>query len=454
MVAKGKPSQVDALEATPEDMLPQLSENTRSPDVNQWFASMVLDNFSCQNGRTSSLYMRTNGGALAIRKGNSWVQFHRGQRVEFWQAVMETYPEVRKSNWSIKRQQMLWEYFLTYAPAGEFDDRRYFETQNCILDGKTGELDYSPTRFLDKPTVRCSPLPYNPEYAPTPAWREWHDGMDEHQRRIRQWSVGAAVTGGYGLLMTFGQSRTGKSTLAEGLTQALGSGTSTFSLAKKWNRFDTQAFDNTTYLYDPDSKGSKQQNNDNYETVHMMASGDPIMMEIKQGASYRSTNYGFIEMISNAPVPVTFEQSLVDRVRFCLYTYVGSKADDGHMKAMILADRQAWLNYAIDCAIAFRKEGRPKVDKYQVYGWVQWLGQANAYGRACVERKHMLSYSEYRYANDQGTRYLLSRDSVETIQAGIRELNRQYGSDILMVDWDAYGEELKKQYYDKTTKLF
>lgn len=442
------------LATTPKDALPYLSENVKSPDVNQQFASKVLDVFACQNGHSSPLYLRTNGGALAFRNQNRWVQFHRGERVEFWRAVMEAYPQVRESNWSIKRQHTLWEYFLSYAPAGEFDNRRYFETDNCILDGETGELDYSPTRFLDKPTVRHSTLAYDPKYIPTPAWQEWYDGMDDHQRKIRQWSVGSAITGAYGLLMTFGQSRTGKSTLAEGLAEALGSGTTTFSLADKWNRFYTQLFDNTTYLYDSDCKGSKRQNDDNYETLHLMASGDPLAMEIKQGASYRSQNYGFMELISNSPVPVTFEQSLVDRVRFCLYTYIKPRGDDGKMKGMILADKQAWLNYAIECAIKFRKEGRPPVDKYQVYGWMQWLEQSNAYARLCIERKGLLSYSDYKYSNDSGSRYLLTRDTVETIQAGFKELSRQYGENVLMVDWASYGKQLEKEYYDKAPKLF
>lgn len=442
------------LASSPKDALPYMSENVKSPDVNQQFASKVLDVFACQDGHSSPLYLRTNGDALAIRCDNRWLQFHRGQRVEFWRAVMQAYPQVRESNWSIKRQQTLWDYFLHYAPAGEFNDRRYFETANCILDGKTGELDYSPTRFLDKPTVRHSPLAYDPEYIATPAWQEWHDGMDDHQRRVRQWSVGSAITGEYGLLMTFGQSRTGKSTLAEGLMQALGSGTSSFSLADKWNRFYLQLFDNTTYLYDPDSKGSKNQNNDNYETIHMMASGDPLAMEIKGGASYRSQNYGFMELISNTPVPITFEQSLVDRVRFCLYNYIHPRGDNGEMKGMILADKQAWLNYAIECAVAFRKEGRPPVDEYQVYGWMQWLKHSNSYSRICVEQRRMVTYSEYKQTNDVGAKYLLTRDSVETIQEGFKELNRQYGSNVLVVDWDAYGKQLEKEYYDKTTKLF
>lgn len=448
--------QLAQMQATPDNELPRMSENIKGADMNQWFAAMVLDNFACTNGRISPLFLRTNGEALAFRRGHRWVQFHRGQRIEFWREVFNAYPEVRKSNWSTKRQQMLWDYFLVYAPSGEFDDRRYFETSNCVLDGQTGELDYSEDRFLRCPTVRGSDLPYKPEYVPTPAWQTWHDGMDEHQRRVRQWSFGAAVCGEYGLLMTFGETRTGKSTAAEGLSQALGSGTSIFNLSQRWGQFYTQAFDNTTYLYDADAKGSKNQNNDNYETIHLMASGDPLVMEIKGGASYRSSNYGFMEIISNAPAPLTFERSLIDRVRFCLYTYVDSRADGGHMKRLILADKQAWLNYAVDSAIKLRKEGRPPLDRYQVLGWVRWLEQANSYGRMCVERGRILRYNEYRadFEQSNGTRYTLTAETVEEMAAAMRELNRQLGEDFLMVDWNKYEQELKNKYYDKTTKLF
>lgn len=442
------------LQGTPLDQLPMLSENTKSPDTIQWFAAMVLDNFSCLNGRSSPLFLRTHEQALVFRQGNRWVQFHRGQKTEFWRAVFDAYPDVRESNWSTKRQQLLWDYFLTYAPSGEFDNRRYFETANAVLDGRTGTLNYDEDRFLVNATVRGSELAYEPSYTPSQAWLKWYDGMDKHQKQVRQWSVGAAVTGEYGLLMTFGNSRTGKSTAAEGLAQALGSGTNTFSLSQHWGQFYTQAFDGTTYLYDPDAKGSKNQNGDNYETIHMMASGDPLTMEIKQGASYRTSNYGFMEIISNAPAPLSFERSLIDRVRFCLYTYIGSKADDGEMKGLILKDKQAWLNYAIESAIAFRQNGRPKIDMYQMYGWVSWLKNVNAYGRMCIDGKRALSYSEYKYAYDGNNRYLLNRETVEEMRDAMLELSKQFGKDFLMIDWKKYGEELKTQYYDKTEQLF
>ena len=448
------PTVTDILGATPVDRLPVLPESTRSPDTIQWFAAMVLDNFACLNGRKSPLYLRTNKDALAFRRGNRWVQFHRGQRIEFWRAVMDAHPEVRDSNWSTKRQQLLWDYFLAYAPAGNFDDRRYFETANCVLDGVTGELDYSEERFLDKPTVRGSDLPYLPDYKPTAAWVKWHESMDEHQSVVRRWSVGAAVIGQYGLLMTQGKTRTGKSTAAEGLTEALGSGTTTFSLSQHWGNFYTHAFDNTTYLYDPDAKGSKQQNNENYETLHSMSSGDELKVEIKGGASYRTTNYGFVELISNAPIPITFEPSLVDRVRHCLYTYIDPRADGGHLKRLILADKQAWLNYAIDSAIYVVEHGRPKFDKYQMYGWVLWLQRANTYTRLCIEEGRLLSYSEYKSRNDTGLRYLITRENVVEMQEAIEQLSKQFGENFLVVNWNEYGEELKKAYYDKTTKLF
>ena len=91
--------------------------------------------------------------------------------------------------------------------------------------------------------------------------------------------------------------------------------------------------------------------------------------------------------MSNAPTTLYFEQSLVDRVRFCLYTYIDPRSDGGKMKRLILADRQAWLNYAISCAIKLAKgeTERPPIDDYQAYGWVLWLQEANTYGKMCVD---------------------------------------------------------------------
>lgn len=58
---------------------------------------------------------------------------------------------------------------MVYAIEIEFDNRRYFEMRNAVLDGYTGELGESETRFLLHPTTRSSQLSYNPEYTPTPA---------------------------------------------------------------------------------------------------------------------------------------------------------------------------------------------------------------------------------------------------------------------------------------------
>ena len=242
---------------------------------------------------------------------------------------LQAYPELADSNWSTKRQLDLWNYFQVYAPTIDFDNRRYFEMANCILDGYTGDLNSNDERFLEHPTTRASHLKYEPQIKPSVAWQQWHDTMDDNQKRVRDWSVGSAITGQHGLLFTFGQSRTGKSTLAEGLAEVLGSGAGVFSLSRNWGRFYTQHMDNTTYLYDADAKGAKNQNNENYGTLHLMASGDPIQVEVKGADIYQTTNYGFIEVISNSPTTLSFEQSLVDRVRFCLYTYIEPRSDGG-----------------------------------------------------------------------------------------------------------------------------
>lgn len=431
-------------EATTADEFPTLAETARNQDVLQWFYKRVVEHFS-----EAPLYLRRSEHGLAIRVGGQWRQYRRGEQVAFWRDAMRECQQLRDSNWSTKRQQALWDYFMVYASEIEFDNRRYFEMRNAVLDGYTGELDESETRFLLHPTTRSSQLSYNPEYTPTPAWQKWYGTMDEHQQAVRDWSVGSALIGEHGLLFTFGQSRTGKSTLAEGLAEVLGDGAGVFSLSRNWGRFYTQHMDNTTYLYDADAKGAKNQNNDNYGTLHLMASGDPIQVEVKGGEVYQTTNYGFIEVVSNAPSTMSFEQSLVDRVRFCLYTYISPRSDGGHMKRLILADKQAWLNYAVSCAIKLAKGEveRPAIDKYQMYGWVLWLREANTYGKMCIEEGRVLTYQEYKYAYEGANRYMLTRETVDAMQEGFRELSRQFGEDFLRVDWDEYGEQLREQYY-------
>ena len=429
--------------------LPLMPETTRDQDKLQyWFAS-VLDNFACENGRHSPLYLRRADTGLAIRVGGVWRAYRISQGLEFWRDAMRVYKDLRQCNWSTKRTRELWDYFLHYAPEIHFDNRRYFEMGNCVLDGFTGELDYSEERFLTCPTTRSSELNYEPSHQPTPAWQTWYEQMDDNQKQVRNWSVGSAILGNYGLLFTFGQSRTGKSTLAEGLAEVLGSGAQIFYLSQNWGRFGTLPMENTTYLYDSDAKGSKGANNDNYATLSLMASGDPIRMEVKGGNSYQTTNYGFVEVISNSPATMTFEQSLVDRVRFCLYTYIGSKSDGGVMKRLILADKQAWLNYAVECAIGLAKGDikRPPINKYQMYGWVLWLRETNTYGRLCIEDGRILTYNEYRMGYNGGARYLLTKETVEEMKMGFQELARQYGSNFLAENWEKYGEQLKESYY-------
>jgi Family of unknown function (DUF5906) len=450
---------VKAIQGTPYDELPVLPETVRNQETLQWFYRSVVDNFTCLNGRKSPLYLRRSEHGLAIRIGNAWKVYRRGEQIEFWRDAMAVFPELAESNWSTDRTNKIWQYFQIYVPEIEFDNRRYFEMANCILDGYSGELNFDEERFLNHPTTRSSHLSYKPEAEPSVAWKQWYETMDENQQKVRDWSVGSAIIGNHGLLFTFGQSRTGKSTLAEGLAEVLGSGASVFSLSRNWGRFYTQHMDNTTYLYDADAKGSKNQNNDNYGTLHLMASGDPIQVEVKGSDIYQTTNYGFIEVISNAPTTLSFEQSLVDRVRFCLYTYIDPRADGGQMKRMILADKQAWLNYAVGCAIKLAKGEvtRPAIDKYQMYGWVLWLQEANTYGKMCVEQGRVLTYSEYRFAYEGAQRFMLTKETIEEMRSGFAELSRQYGGDFLRINWAEYGENLKDKYYGtgkETPKLF
>lgn len=449
--------EIQAIKSTPHDELPVLSENIRSAEPLQWFYHQVKDNFTCLNGRKSPLFLRRSEHGLSIRIGNAWKTYRRNENIEFWRDAMAVYPALALSNWSTTRTKALWDYFQIYAPEIEFDNRRYFEMDNCVLDGLTGELNYAADRFLTHPTTRSSKLSYKPDYEPSVAWQQWYETMDANQQRVRDWSVGSALNGNHGLLFTFGQSRTGKSTLAEGLSEVLGAGARVINLSKNWGRFATLHMDNTTYLYDADAKGAKNQNNENYGTLHLMASGDPIQVEVKGGEIYQTTNYGFMEIISNAPSTMSFEQSLVDRVRFCLYTYIQPRSDGGNMKRLILADKQAWLNYAIECAIKLAKGEvtRPAIDKYQMYGWVLWLQEANSYGKMCVEEGRVLTYSEYKYAYEGATRFQLTKETVEEMKAGFNELSRQYGGNFLETDWAEYGEQLRKDYYgEETPKLF
>lgn len=452
---------ITELRDTPKNRLPVLPNTTKNDDTLQWFYQLVLDTFACQNGRVSPLYLRRSGQTLHIRVGNRWHTYHRRESLEFWRDAMKQYSDLRLSNWSTKRMQAVWDYLQAYAPEASFDNRRYFELANAVLDSHTGELDYSPERFLHCPTTRGSELAYLPEYEPTAAWRSWYETLDEHQRAVRDWSVGSAITGEHGLLFTFGQSRTGKSTLAEAIQEVLGDGARVLKLSEDFGRFATRSFENTTYLYDPDNKGSKNHNNKNYETIHLMASGDPLNIEIKGGDFYQTTNYGFIEVVSNAPVSLTFEQSLVDRVRFCLYTYIESRADGGNTKRLILADKQAWLNYAVASAVrlATGEITRPPIDHYQAYGWARWLKETSGYGRMCLEEARIVNYSEYEQT--VAARFQSSKETVDDIIAGIKEINRQLGEDFLKIDWDYYEKNLNDSYYNKggnatteTPKLF
>lgn len=437
------------IQATPASELPVLPETMKNADTLQWFYRAVADNFMCINDRRSPLYLRRCEHGVTIRVNNQWKVYRKGEQTEFWRDAMSEFKVLADANWSTRRTQDLWNYFQIYALEITFDNRRYFEMANCVLDGHSGDLIYSEERFIDCPTTRSSKLSYEPSYQPSIPWLEWYNTMDSHQQAVRDWSVGSAIVGNHGLLFTFGQSRTGKSTLAEGLSEVLGTGAGVFSLSRSWGRFYTQHMDNTTYLYDADAKGAKNQNNENYGTLHLMASGDPIQVEVKGSEIYQTTNYGFIEVVSNAPTTISFEQSLVDRVRFCLYTYIKPRADGGRMKRLILGDKQAWLNYAVGCAIKLAKGevDRPLIDDYQMYGWVLWLQEANTYGKMCIEEGRILTYQEYKYAYEGPSRYMLTKETVEEMKSGFKELNRQYGREFLKLDWVGYGEKLMKDYY-------
>ena len=448
-VSRSVSSQIEALTLPP---LPPLPETTKNQDTLQAWYRGVRDIFI-----GAPLYLRHTSEGLAIRHGGRWQVYPRttAGRESLWRDIMRAHLDVGGENWSARRTLELTQYLLLYAPGITLDSRRYLETRNCILDGETGELDYSYERWLKKPTLRVSSLAYDPEYTPSAAWQTWHDTMDAHQQAVRAWSVGSAVLGEHGLLMTWGRTRCGKSTLAEGLAGVLGTGARAISLSRDWGRFYTHGLQNTTYLYDPDAKGAKRQNELNYETLHMMASGDPIQMERKGAELTQSDNYGFIELIANRPPVLTFEESLVDRVRFCLYTYIQPRGDGGVLKRQILADKQAWLNYAVTCAMKLARGEitRPELDDYQAYGWWEWLKDQSSYGRMCASEGRLLSYTDYKYAYNGAGRFLITRETMEDIQAGVREIERQWGGGSLFAhDWQGYKKQLELEYYGETTK--
>lgn len=423
--------------------LPILPETTQNRDTIQQFFYGVTEWFTGE-----PLCLRRSDEGLAIRVNGHWRVYGRLDDLGFWRDAMSQAKPLAESNWSTKRLRELWHYFNAYAPELTFANRRFFELRGAVLNGVTGELDKSRQRHLTCPTLRHSHLDYQPDYQPTEAWRQWHTSMDTHQERVRRWSVGSAVLGEPGLLFTYGNTRSGKSTLAEGLQMVLGSGARSISLSRDWGRFYTSQFLNTTYLFDPDAKGAKNQNNTNYGTLHMLASGDEIQMEDKGGKQYRSNDYGFVEVVSNNPATTYFEASLVDRVRFCLYTYIKSRGDGGRLKRLILADEQAWLNYAIECAmdVASGRVERPSVDEYQMLGWVGWLREANSYCKMCIDNGALLSYQQYKYEYNGMNRYMLTTESVEDSIEGIQELERHYGGSFLDKDWRGYERLLAEEY--------
>ena len=416
-------------------------------DDDQTFYRSVLSELS-----EAPHYLRVDEtGRVAIRAGQRWQTYGQKQQGEFWRYLLRADADLRAQNWSTVRQQQFWQYVWVYGTEVAFDNR-YFECANAVLDTQTGELDYSEGRHLRFPTLRNTDLAYLSEYQPSKAWQKWHDSQTPQQRVVRQWSVASAFSGEHGLLLTFGNSRTGKSTVAEALSQTIGDGAKAISLSRDWGRFYTQQFEHTTYLYDPDAKGSKLQNNQNYETLHLMASGDYIQIEEKGGGIRTTQNYGFVELVSNAPTPLAFEQSLIDRVRFCLYTYIDPRGDGGSFKRRLLADRQAWLNYAVENTIALAKGDieRPPLDEYQALGWFHWLKHNNSYAKLSLEHGRAVSFSEYQHQFDGNGRFRMSNETIEETKEAVGEIERQLGYSFWATDWEDYESKLKEDYYGKT----
>lgn len=422
--------------------LPVMPEAARSRDEKQLFYGSVLDWFE----RTASL--KVSDERVAVRAGARWFLFSRNEELAFWRLMMEHYQELASQNWSVTRMSELYQYFLIYAKELRFENRRYFEFKSGVLDTETGEINRDEDRHLRFPTVRNTQLDYVPEKNMSKTFLRWVNTQDAYQRVVREWAIASAMCGEHGLLMTYGQSRTGKSTAAEALSKTLNKGALPISISREWGRFYTRLFEGTTYLFDPDAKGSKQQNNKNYETLHLMASGDEIQMEEKGAGIYTSDNYGFVELVGNNPVPLNFEQSLVDRLTFCLYTYISPRGDGGRFKKRLLNQEQDWLNYAIDCTLRYINGdlNKPDIDDYQLYGWHLWLKSCNSYAEECFKLKRAISYNEYAINYKGSSRYMLSRETIEDVKAGARELSRRSGKEFWSIDFDKLGDIIKEKY--------
>lgn len=429
-------------------VLPVVSEDLRKRDVLQAFYREVARGFQ------NRLYMRNDKttGFLVIRSEGRWLSFGVRDEGRFWPSVWAEWPELVGLNWSVSRLHQLWEYFWRYPRQIRFDNKRYFELPSAVLDTLTGSLHTEDDRFLRCPTYRYSELDYHPGYTPSQTWQGWYDGLESNERAVREWSVAQAVSGGYGCLLTSGNSRTGKSTLAEGISTVLGDGAQPINISADWGRFGTKRLENTTYLYDPDNKASKQANLSNYEELHKMMAGDPIQVEIKGGELYKTTEYGFLELISNDPLSLRVERSLVDRVRFCLYTFIDPRGDGGNTKRRILADKQAWLNFAITCAIRYAKGDitRPPIDTYQALGWHHYLRHNVDWYEMSYNEGRPLTYSEYSQMYTGPGFYKLSKDTVEECRLTV-EMVEQYwggGNRMLTTDWEDYEKQLKENYYN------
>ena len=92
---KKNAADLKAIQATPADELPVLPETVRNQETLQWFYRAVIENFTCMGGRKSPLYLRRTEHGLAIRVGNAWRVYRRGESVNFWRDAMASYRELR-----------------------------------------------------------------------------------------------------------------------------------------------------------------------------------------------------------------------------------------------------------------------------------------------------------------------------------------------------------------------
>src|SRR5574344_830587 len=96
------PKNEPVIRDTSPSQLPVLAESTRNQDTLQWFYRLVTDNFTCTNGRTSPLYLRSSDRGLAVRIHNRWQTYAKNEQTQFWRDVQQSYPTLFEVNWSVK----------------------------------------------------------------------------------------------------------------------------------------------------------------------------------------------------------------------------------------------------------------------------------------------------------------------------------------------------------------